>query len=86
MKPIAVFVLVALVALIPLAANAQGAAPQPQSNENDRVVQGVAGPTPQPNRASADDHKPVANANAQPSHKTLKQAKVDQKPGLNDPN
>jgi hypothetical protein len=84
MKPITVFVLVALVALIPLAANAQGAAPQPQSNENDRVVQGVAGPAPQPNHADASDKQQTKAA--QPSKKALKEAKVKPKPGFNDPN
>lgn len=81
MKPIAVFVLVAV--LIPLAAHAQGAAPQPQNNENDRVVQGVAGPTPQPNRATAEDK---AGKASQPGTQELKKAKVKPKPGLNDPN
>ena len=83
MKPIAIFVLVAAFSLVTVAA---GAATAPQ-DDNDRVVQGVAGPTPEPNKATAADKTAqVDRAAALPSKRDVQQSKVKPKPGLNDPN
>jgi hypothetical protein len=74
MKPIAIFVVVAAFSLVTIAASAKTAtAPQ---NDNERVVNTVAGPAPTPKAADA----------AQPTKKELKKSKVRQKPALNDPN
>ena len=76
MKPIAVFVLVAVFSVATVAATAK-VTTAPQS-DSDRVVQGVAGPEVQPLKKTAQV--------THPSKQELKKAKIKPKPGLNDPN
>lgn len=84
MKPIAVFVLVAVLSVATVAATAKvTSAPQ---NDSDRVTQGLAGPAPQPNKAVTTGRTARADQAVQPSKRQLKHAKIKPKPGLNDPN
>jgi hypothetical protein len=77
MKPIAIFVLVAAFSLVTVAASAKTTTAAP--NDNERIVNTVAGPPPTPNAAK------VADA-SQPAKKDLKKSRIKQKPPLTDPN
>jgi hypothetical protein len=84
MKPIAVFVLVAVFSLGVVAASAKTVnAPQ---NDSERITATTAGPD-KGTRATDNDMASVEGAiAAQPSKKTLKKSKIQQKPPLHDPN
>ena len=78
MKPIAVFILVAVFSLGIAAASAKTVT-MPPKNADEQSVNAVAGPPP----------KKVVDANkssAQPSKATLKKSKVKAPPPMHDPN
>jgi hypothetical protein len=77
MKPIAVFVLVAVFSLAAVAASAKTVT-MPAKNPNEQSVNAVAGPPP---AANAGD-----KSSAQPSKKALRKSKVKTPPPLHDPN
>lgn len=85
MKPIAVFVLVAVFSVATVAATAKVTNTH-QSNQDEQSVVGVAGPAPAGNRPVATDRSARADQAAQPSKRSLKKARITPKPGLNDPN
>lgn len=80
MKPIPIFVLVAAFSMVTVAASAKNETAPGSTNE--RMISGVAGPTPTPNSSKRTN---VAKGE-QPSKTTLKKAKVQPKPVLQDPN
>jgi hypothetical protein len=79
MKPIAVFVLVAVFSVGLIAASAKTVT-MPAKNADEQSVNAVAGPPPAKKVADAD--KP----SAQPSKKALKASKVKTPPPMHDPN
>jgi hypothetical protein len=85
MKPIAVFVLVGVLSLGVMAASAKTVT-MPQK-DNDRVVAGVSGTTPDKNKVPSADGATAQDQSAlQPSKKALKASKVRTPPPLHDPN
>ena len=79
MKPIAVFIVVAVFSVGLMAASAKTVT-MPAKNANEQSVNAVAGPPPA--KRVADTDKPPAK----PSKKALKASKVKTPPPLHDPN
>ncbi len=79
MKPIAVFVLVAVLSLATVAASAKTVT-MSAKNANEQSVNGVAGPPPARKVADAD------KSSAQPSKAELKKSKIKTPPPMHDPN
>ena len=77
MKPIAVFVLVAVFSIATVAASAKTVT-MPAKNADEQSVNAVAGPPPAENVAD--------KSSAQPSKATLKKTKVKTPPPMHDPN
>jgi hypothetical protein len=78
MKPIAVFVLVAVFSFATVAVSAKTVT-MPAKNANEQSVNAVAGPPPK-HVADAD------KSSAQPSKAALKKSKVKTPPPMHDPN
>lgn len=84
MKPIAVFVLVAVFSLGVVAASARTAsAPQ---NDSERITAATAGPDKGMTATGKDVDSAQGMTAAQPAKKTLKKSRIQQKPPLHDPN
>jgi hypothetical protein len=80
MKPIAIFVLVAAVSLMTVAASARtGTAP---GTADERVIAQVAGPP----AAAVSSKERIAASSRQSAKAVLKKAKIKQKPPFQDPN
>lgn len=79
MKPIAVFVLVAVISVASVAASAKTVT-MPAKNPNEQSVDGVAGPPPSKKVADAE------KTSAQPSKAALKKSKIKTPPPMHDPN
>jgi hypothetical protein len=85
MKPIAVLVIAGALSLGAVAASAKTVT-VPQK-DNDRVVAGVSGTTPDKNKVPSADAATAQDQSAlQPSKKELKASKVRTPPPLHDPN
>ena len=78
MKPVAVFILVAVFSLSLAAATAKTVT-MPAKNADEQSVNAVAGPPPK-HMANAD------KSSAQPSKAALKKSKVKTPPPMHDPN
>ena len=80
MKPVAVFIVVAMLSITAIAVTAKTVTTT-RANPNEQSVVGVAGPAP--SRKVSDLHD---KSSAQPSKKVLKKAKVIPPPPMHDPN
>jgi maltose-binding protein MalE len=80
MKPVAVFILVAVLSIATVAATAKTVTTSRRS-PNEQAVIGVAGPPPARKVTDMRD-----KYSAQPSKKTLKKVKITPPPPMHDPN
>ena len=80
MKPVAVFILVAVLSVAVIAASAKTVTSS-RANANEQSVVAVAGPPPVRKVADMRD-----KSSAQPSGKTLRKVKITPPPPLHDPN
>ena len=80
MKPVAVFILVAILSAAVVAASARTVTSS-RATANEQSVVGVAGPPPVRKVTDIRD-----KSSAQPSKKTLRKVKITPPPPLHDPN
>lgn len=80
MKPVTIFVLVAVISVAAVAATAKTVTTS-RATDNEQSVVGVAGPPPARKVTALRDKSSV-----QPSKKTLRKVKITPPPPLHDPN